>query len=208
MLAFSLAILSESDLTHNESTFLLVEQLIYLSQGAEGLTEPEEQPQEPHPLPNLNIPQELWEMLHRVPLSTDYYTSVIQSLEYHPQLWEKTITYVKQPLVKDFSEFPWKSQNATGSNLATVDSLATGGGLATGLDDYVMLKCLNEDMYLEKLTCLIKSMFGSISVPQLGDMLVFDPSTTHLLFYKESCPRSQALLYRLEEEVESALKVY
>ena len=76
-----------------------------------------------------------------------------------------------------------------------------------GLDDYVMLKCLNEEGFQSKVSSLIRPLVDSVSVPLLRDVLQANPVQPVLLVYDEGSPRSQALMYSLEEEIRNAFQV-
>ena len=45
----------------------------------------------PPPPQELNIPRELWDTLHKIPLSLDYYSAVLNSLETHAQFWDGVV---------------------------------------------------------------------------------------------------------------------
>ena len=195
-----MVLLRESDLSCT-STVPLAEQLLYLAHGEQALTEQVEQvlgELDPTPPGNDIIPKSLWEKLQKIPLSTDYYSSVLSSLQTHPQFWEgcgSTAGEVGR-VVKDFSEYPWKAQDGRDS-----------GGTGLGLDDYVMLKCLDEEGFRRKITGLVDPLVDSVSVPLLNEVLQASPVQPVLLFYEEACPRSQAHMYSLEEDIRDTFKV-
>lgn len=193
-LACCMTLLVESDLSR-ANTVLLAEQLLYLAHGKEVLTE---QVLEDHDslTGSSIIPKSLWEELYKIPLSADYYTSVISSLETHPQFWEgygDDTSGEGQKRVKDFSEYPWKDQSHHAAGL--------------GLDDYVMLKCLDEERFWKKISGLIDLLVDSVSVPLLSEVLLTNSTQPVLLLYEEACPRSQALIYSLEETIRNTFKV-
>lgn len=196
MLACSIALLTESDLSLPNTTVALAEQLLYLARGEEALSELD-QDQEALPAEDSDIPQELWEVLQKIPLSLEYYKLVEKSLRMHPQFWEEVVNVSndreESAGVRDFSDFPWRANG--------------GSAIGLGLDDYVMLKCLNEASWLVKLSKLMESLLDPISVPLLSDTLLADQTGPILLIYEEACPRSQALMYALEEEITTILKV-
>lgn len=193
-----------SDLSHT-STVPLAEQLLYLAHGEHALTEQVQQVlgelghAQDEGIPGSDvIPKSLWEKLQKIPLSIDYYSSVISSLQTHPQFWEGLgggdAAEEGRKVVNDFSEYPWRSRD--------------GGGLVgLGLDDYVLLKCLNEEGFQGKVSSLVRTLVDSVSIPLLRDVLQASSVHPVLLVYDEACPRSQALMHSLEEEIRNAFKV-
>jgi hypothetical protein len=195
MLACSMALLTESVLSLTaHGTVALAEQLLYLAHGEQALSELA-QDQETPPPEDLDIPHELWEVLQKIPLSLEYYKMIKKSLQTHPKFWGEVATPDSGGF-KDFSDFPWREDE---------DST----DLELGLDDYVMLKCLNEASWLAKLSNLMEALIEPMSVPLLSEVLSATQHATHpiLLVYEEACPRSQALLYALEEKITEILKV-
>lgn len=193
MLALSMALLSESELPFASSTVPLAEQFLYLACGEEALSGLDHEQETPPP-EDAGIPQELWEVLQKIPLSLDYFQLVEQTLQTHPQFWEQVVdTSVEGSGVKNFSDFPWRADNSLEFDL--------------GLDDYVMLKCLNETSWLTKLSSVMEDLVEPISVPLLSEVLQTGPAEPVLLVYDESCPRSQALMYALEDETVAIFKV-
>ncbi len=196
-LACSMALLQESDLSHT-STVPLAEQLLYLAHGEQALAEQLlgelDHAQDEHPPGSDVIPKSLLEKLQKIPLSIDYYGSVLSSLQTHPQFWERwcgSSASEEGRVMNDFSEYPWSTDGATG----------------LGLDDYVMLKCLDEEGFQKKVSILVSPLVDSVSVPLLSDVLQASPAQPILLFYEEACPRSQALMHSLEEEIRNTFKV-
>lgn len=195
MLSSSTALLTASDLSHTSSVPLLAEQLLYLAHGEQALGSLEQiqEPQSPH---NIIIPYAFWETLQKIPLSFDYYGLVLQSLQSHPQFWEGAMgqSEEEESPVNEFSDFPWKVEG--------------GSSVGLGLDDYVMLKCLNEESYRTKVSSSVELLTGTVTVPLLRDVLqAAGAASATLLFYEELCPRSQALIYVLEEEIKSMNRV-
>ena len=188
MLAFSVVLLSESDLPYH-STLPLAEQLLYLSRGLQALSGLELIQESPPPS-LFQLQPDFWDALQKIPLSVDYYGSVLKTLEENPHFWEKVLNQSETNLMK-FSDFPWKNRSCE-----------------SGLDDHVMLKFLDEESYSNEVSLLTESLTKSITVPLLSDVLDHDPSLTPLLlFYDESCPRSQAMLCGLEDEIQRILGV-
>ena len=192
MLACSMALLTECELSQGNTTVALAEQLLYLAHGEEVLSELTSDQETPPP-EDSDIPQELWELLQKIPLSFEYYEQVEKSLKTHPQFWEDIGASSNGGGPMDPSDFPWK-----------VNGDLTFG---IGLDDYVMLKCLNESSWLAKLSKLVSSLMEPVAIPQLGEMLLAEQEGPTLLIYEEACPRSQATMFALEEEIKSILKV-
>ena len=190
MLAYSMALLTESDLSLSSIAVPLAEQLLYLAHGEQALGDLEDATPPPK---DMDIPQGLWETLQRIPLSLDYYNLVVASLETHPQFWGAIADSSEGLAVRDFSDFPWRAER--------------GSEVIVGLDDHVLLKCLSEEAWLAKLSNLIEPLTKSVSVPLLSKVLRESPTEPVLLYYEESCPRSQALLYVLEQEVTDTFKV-
>ncbi len=192
-LAWSLALLSESDFT---STLIVTEQLLYIARGEMPLSDHDLIVEEPEIPTHINMSPEAWKLLHKIPLSIAYYELVLKSIHKEPQFWERTrvCTRSEDAEAPDISDFPWRSLEPH-----------------TSLNDLVMLKFLNEDAYVQKMTGLVRSLTSSISVPLLSEM--FQPAANSqspqpvLLLYEESCPRSQALLYKLEKEIEKVFEV-
>lgn len=192
-LCSSVSLLTVSGLSHT-STVPLAEQLLYLARGEQALGDLDQLQRglSPPPAPQeVSIPDHLWETLHKIPLSLDYYGAVLGSLKTHPQFWEGVVEGVVKggASVGDFSVFPWR-----------------GEVVGVGLDDYVMLRCLDEQSFVAKVSGLMEKLMESISVPLLGDV-VATPSGPVLLFYEEACPRSQVLLSRLEQGITDTLRV-
>lgn len=208
MLASVMTLLTASRLSHT-STVPLAEQLLYLAHGELALSEMDTPPQPPE---GVEIPHDVWDTLQRIPLSLEYYGIVVQSLQTHPQFWERALGCCSgkkeedegdnekeaggngAPVVRDLSDFPWTSQG--------------GPDVCVGLDDYVLLKFLREESCSGKVSGLVGAVVvGSASVSLLSDVLLARPSETVLLFYDESCPRSQALMHTLQRETEDIMKV-
>lgn len=182
-----MALLSASDLTHC-STVPLAEQLLYLAHGEQALGDLD-QIQQPNPPPQeVTIPRDLWDTIHKIPLSLEYYTSVLHSLKTHPQFWEGVVEGKSH--VEDFSAFPWRADS-----------------IGVGLDNFVVLRCLDEQACLAKVAALMEDLMDSLSVPLLRDVIETSPSEPVLIFYEESCPRSQVLLSHIEQEIRVTLKV-
>lgn len=188
MLACSMALLTESELSQANTTVALAEQLLYLAHGEGALSELTSDQEAPPP-EDSNISQELWAMLQKIPLSFEYYEQVEKSLKTHPQFW-MDIGAPSDGGPMDLSDFPWKAK-----------------GDPTGLDDYIILKCLNEPLWSAKLSQLLSSLVEPVSIPLLGEILQAEKEGPILFLYDEACPRSQALMYALEEEITSILKV-
>lgn len=213
MLVSSLALLSECDLSHDSITFL-TQQLFYLARGEHSFSYQEQQRQDgkedchnspPLLPPPSQISQELWKALHRLPLSEDYRKKVLESVHTHHEFWNTVHVHSSEEsesvMVKDIFSLPWRSQES-------------GVGLDSGdiccLNDYVILRCLSEEAYLESVMGLVSDLTCSISVPLLADLLLLLSASACpcVLFYDEACSRSQAILQSLEEDIQRAVKVY
>ena len=207
MLASVMTLLTASRLSHT-STVPLAEQLLYLAHGELALSEMDTPPQATE---GAQIPHDVWDTLQRIPLSLEYYSMVVQSLQTHPQFWERAFGCSGKKeeggenteeeivegggteVVRDLSDFPWTSRG--------------GPDVCVGLDDYVLLKFLREESCSGKVSSLVGVLVGATHVSLLSDVLLERPSETVLLFYDESCPRSQALMYTLQRETKEIMKV-
>lgn len=189
MLCCCVSLLTASDLSRT-STLPLAEQLLYLACGDHALSELDHLQQPPPPPQGVGVPPELWEVLNKIPLSLDYYNAVLHSLQTHPQFWEGVVG--ESADVGDFSAFPWRG----GASVVGV-----------GLDDYVMLRCLDEKSCMAQMADLMEPLVNSMTVPLLGEVLQASSSEPTLLLYQELCPLSQALLSQLEQHITTIFKV-
>ena len=188
-------LLTESEVFFAKSTAipLLAEQLLYLAHGEHALGNQDHEATPPRD--NIPIPQALWEALQKIPLSLDYYSKVEQSLQTHPQFWEGfagdtsgNSTDEGGEELRGISDFPWRDTAS-----------------AVGLDDYVMLKFLREDLWLAKVSQLMMKV--CVYAPLLNDVLQDNSKDALLLFYDESCPRSQAFVHDLERKIREIMTV-
>ena len=180
-------------LTHSNpsmcSSLLLVEQLLYLAHGDRYLQElditlGDEQPTSPS-----CISHELWQTLHKIPLSTDFFSGVIKSVHDNPDFWESLSSpdeMVESP------NFPWKLSDSVPSS---------------GLDEFVLLNCLCPQVVSDKLLALANPLVELIQVPQLRDIVLGDNSHPLLLFHNRECPVSQANMLELNNELKKCLPV-
>lgn len=202
----SLALLSECDLSLDSIPFL-TQQLFYLVQGEHSLTSQHQQSQEeedeiddrhkslPLPPPS-QISQKLWRTLHRLPLRESYRKKVLESVHTHHEFWGAACAHSEEgeSVVKNISNLPWKSQEG-----GVDDDMC-------GLDDYVLLRCLSEEAYLESVNERATALTNSVSVPLLADLLT-GTTCSCLLFYNEACPRTQAVLPSLEDDIRRTINV-
>ena len=201
MLASSIALLSQCDLAQSNS-LLLVEQVLYLSQGDSYIQElniSEEPPASPS-----SVPLHFWHSLHKVPLSVEYFSKVVKSIHDDTDFWEK-MTHAhleedssqteKETNVLDLSKFPWQAEKSDSPHC---------------LDDYVLLMCINPKVAHENLLSLVPPLMESVSVPLLSVVLKRESNTTTplLLVHNESCPISQSNMLHLESELRTIHQVY
>ena len=209
MLVSSLALLAECDLSHDNFQFL-TQQFVYLAQSKDSFYKDQHGQDRieafDNSLPLLSPPpqisKKLWKELQKLPLSEGYHKKVLESVFTHCEFWKKVCTNSleeKESLLaaKDIFSLPWRSQEGG----EDVDMCC--------LNDYVLLRFLSEEAYLESMRDLSSTLTSSISVPVLADLLL---QISHnyipcLIFYNEACSRSQAVLQSLEDSIKKAVKV-
>jgi len=120
------------------------------------------------------VPIELWQTLHKLPLPVTYFSEVIQSTQTHQGFWKSFNT-----TVIGISDFPW--------------SLPTNESSQTGLENYVVLKCLSLESLLKLIKELAASLISSVHVPALHDVYedCVKERSPLLLYHDHTDPVSQ-----------------
>ena len=191
----SLLTLSRSSLTNS---LLLVEQLLYIAQGDSYLQELDVTLEDEHPPSPSCVPHELWQTLHKIPLSTEYFSVMIKSIHDDTKFWESLITPERAVDSCELPKFPWK-KDSDGSNL----SLQT-----TGPDEYVLLKCMCPHIVSDSLLTLANRLVDSVQIPELKEIVQNgDSSYPLLLLHDRESPVSQANVLELESELKNSLPV-
>lgn len=178
-----------------DSSLLLVEQLLYLAQGEAYLSELDLTLEEDRPDTPGCISRDLWRALHRIPLSTDYFSEVINSVHDHPAFWESLPAPESVAKYGDIPNFPWKG------------SVSESSSPDRGLDDYVLLNHMYPLTLRERLLVLTSQLISKVEVPELKEMIRVGSSQPLLLLYDEECPVSQCNVMELESQLKQCLPV-
>ena len=142
------------------------------------------------------VSQDLWRMLHKIPLSTEYFSVVIRSIHDQPEFWESLAPMTGDNLaeLKELPPFPWKLDNLSKQ--------------ASSLDEYVLLKCLCPQVVHDKLLALARPLVDSVKVPELREIITgAEGSYPLLLVHSRESLVSQANEMELERELKQCLPV-
>ena len=142
------------------------------------------------------VSQDLWRMLHKIPLSTEYFSVVIRSIHDQPEFWESLAPMTGDNLaeLKELPPFPWKLDNLSKQ--------------ASSLDEYVLLKCLRPQVVHDKLLALARPLVDSVKVPELREIIAgAEGSYPLLLVHSSESLVSQANEMELERELKQCLPV-
>ncbi len=183
LLASAIHVLSHCHLPDDPST--TTDQLCYISQGdscLQGL----ELSDSPPPAP-AGVSEELWSALYRAPLSTAYFSEVIQSIHSSQEFWQGLQTQGRA----DVATFPWRQNDSK----------------PVTLDDWVFLRCLNEKEAMESLQLEVSVLTGSTSIPLLSEVSLTAKCAPVVFLHDEESLVSQANLLRLESDLKEALQV-
>ena len=181
-LASAVTLLTHSD--PHTSPPLTLKQLLYLTQEEGYLGDSSSGEELPPPL--ANITEELWKRLHHLPLTTKYFTAVVESLHTSPSFWERA---VKQE-VESVDDLPWRDS-----------------GKPITLNDFVFLNLISRDKVVLMLQQETASLVNGITVPVLDD--VCGSKGKPLLFlHDERSAISQANLWQLESELKRVYQVH
>ena len=199
LLASSVAVLSQCHPITSSNSLLLVEQLLYLAQGASYLQDLDTTLENEFPSTPTCVSQDVWRLLHKIPLSTDYFSVVIRSIHDNPEFWESLAPTAADNLteLKELPPFPWKLTDL--NNLLAQTS---------SLDEYVLLKCLYPLIVDDKLLALARPLVDSVKVPELREIITgAEGSYPLLLVHSRESPVSQANEMELESELRKCLPV-
>lgn len=171
-----------------------MEQLLYLAQGESYLNELDITLDEERPPSPACISHDQWQTLHKIPLSTEYFSVVVKSIHDNPDFWESLSASSKDVAESsDLLPFPWKQADSSPPT--------------SGLDEYVLLKCLHSQSVSDKLVGLANKLVASIEVPELREIIQADSLHPLLLLHDRACPVSQANEMELENELRKCLTV-
>ena len=187
VLACALSLLT---ISHRHPSSLLTEQLVYLVQGQGYL-------QEAAPLPSLPSPpssvsQDMWARLHCIPLSTAYFSRVINSI--HTSTDTEFWAGLEQGRGRSIEEFPWKQ----------------GREESPSLDDLVLLNLIHESAAMEVISRDTSSLTNSVkplSMPELLATRDGEKRKPLLLLHDENQLACEVNLSQLQEELQSAIGV-
>lgn len=180
-------------LTHcspHQDTALVMEQLLYLSQGPsyqEELDISDQLPTNP-----ACVSEELWCNLHNQPLGTEYFRQVVQSMHSSPNFWE----HLQQAHESsDINSLPWRKG---------------GDDDPITLNDFILWSCINWEGVVHILLEEASVLLQSTSAPTLADILsrTSGQSGDPVLFLsEEESVVSDTNLHNLEEELRTQLQV-
>ena len=193
-----MAILSQCHPITSSNSLLLVEQLLYLSQGPSYLQDLDTSLENEHQSIPACISQELWRLLHKIPLSAEYFSVVISSIHDNPEFWESLGPVIGDNLteLKELPPFPWK----LGNNLSSAHG--------SSLDEYVLLNCLRPQLVQDKLLALARPLVDSVEVPELREIIAgAEGSYPLLLVHSRESVVSQANEMELESQLKKCLPV-
>jgi hypothetical protein len=196
-----MVLLSQCHPITSSNSLLLVEQLLYLSQGDSYLQDLVTTLENEDPSIPACVSQDLWRLLHKIPLSMEYFSVVISSIHANPEFWESLASVISDNLteLKELPPFPWKLKD---------DSNNLSAQAASSLDEYVLLNCLRPQMVHDKLLALAKPLVDSVKVPELREIIIgaegFYPL---LLVHSRESLVSQANEMELEGELKMCLPV-
>ena len=146
------------------------------------------------------ISQDLWQLLHKIPLSAEYFSVVISSIHDNPEFWESLGLVIGDNLteLKELPPFPWKLKDDSNSLSAQVSSL----------DEYVLLNCLRPQLVQDKLLALARPLVDSVEVPELREIITgAEGSYPLLLVHSRENLVSQANEMELEGQLKKCLPV-
>ena len=185
--------------TSPSNSLLLVEQLLYLAHRDGYLQDLDTSLGNELPSAPACITQELWQALHKIPLSAEYFAVVIRSMYDHPEYWESLPASDKLAELQGLPPFPWK---LAGSNISSPPQTSS-------LDEYVLLNCLCPEIVQDKLLALARPLVDSVNVQRLVNIITgaetFYPL---LLVHSMDSTVSQANKMELESELKQCLQVY
>ena len=181
-------------LTHcspHQDTALVMEQLLYLSQGPsyqEELDISNQLPTNP-----ACVSEELWCNLHKLPLGPEYFRQVVQSMYSSPNFWEHLQQARNES--SDINSLPWRKG---------------GDDNPITLNDFILWSCINWEGVVHMLWEEASVLLQSTSAPTLADILsrTSGQSGDPVLFLsEEESVVSDTNLYNLEEELRTQLQV-
>ena len=195
-----MVVLSQCHPITSSNSLLLVEQLLYLTQGASYLQDLDTTLENERPSTPTCISQDLWRLLHKIPLSTEYFSLVIRSIHDNPEFWKSlapTAGDDNLTELKKLPPFPWKLTDS--NNLSPQTS---------NLDEYVLLNCLYPQIIHNKLLALARPLVDSVKVPELREIITgAESSYPLLLVHSRESLVSQANEMELENELKKCLPV-
>ena len=173
-----------------------MEQLLYLTHGESYLQELDFTLEDERPPSPACISQDVWRALHKIPLSTEYFSVVIKSIHDDAAFWESLTAPDKMAdLQEELPEFPWKTSDFSPP-------------LPTGLDECVLLNCLCPQVVASKLLATAGKVVDSTDVPELREIVRTESRPRPLLLLHDvECPVSQANAMELESELNKCLPV-
>ena len=194
-----MVVLSQCHPVTSFNSLLLVEQLLYLAQGASYLQDLDTTLENERPSTPSCISQDLWQLLHKIPLSTEYFSVVIRSIHDNPEFWKSLAPTASDNLteLKELPHFPWKL--ADSNNVSAQIS---------SLDEYVLLNCLHPQIVHDELLALARPLVDSVKVPELREIITgAEGPYPLLLVHSRGSPVSQANEMELESELRKCLPV-
>ena len=183
-LSTSLNILARCDSCSEAA--LTIEQLLYLTRGER---------YQDLSLSNNSLPpnptyisEELWQTMHRVPLTTEYFRVVIESVHNHSDFWESL--QLQREGIKEMPKYPWNRD-----------------GYPVTLNDLILLSCINREVTFKTLNEQVSSLIEPITIPLLADVYASAAGEPLVFLHDEKSAVSQANFWHLEDELKRTLQV-
>ena len=142
-------------LTHcspHQDTALVMDQLVHLLQGPSYLEELNISDQ--FPTNPACVSEELWCNLHKLPLDTNYFRQVVQSMYSSPNFWEHLQQAHDES--SDINSLPWRKE---------------GDDDPITLNDFILWSCINWEAVVQMLHKEASVLLQSTSAPTLADIL-------------------------------------
>ena len=190
---FAMCLVLLAHCSPHHDTELVMDQLVYLSQGSSYLEELNISNQLP-PNPAC-VSEELWRNLHKLPLDSEYFRQVVQSMHSTPTFWEQ-LQHARGE-GSDINALPWRKGRDDDNPIT--------------LNDLVLWCCIDQDAVVQTLQREASVLLQSTSAPTLADILTRPVSGRRgepmLFLSEEESVVSETNLYNLEEELRSQLQV-
>ena len=176
----------------HQDTALVMDQLLYLSQGLSYLEELDISDQ--LPTNPACVSKELWCKLHKLPVDREYFRQVVQSMHSSPNFWERLQQAHDES--SDINVFPWRKGEGDDNPIT--------------LNDFILWSCINWEAVVQLLHKEASVLLQSTSAPTLADILnrTSGQSGEPMLFLsEEESVVSDTNFYNLEEELRTQLQV-